>query len=60
MDLYINDEFIDTINLLSTYESNPLPDHLQLNNHFTIKLKDTVVTYTKDQIINSNSFVEFK
>jgi hypothetical protein len=59
-DLYINDEFIDTINLLSQYESNPLPSHLQSNNHLTIRLGNTVITYTKDQIINSNSFVEFK
>jgi len=59
-DLYINDEFVDTIDLLSKYESNPIPDYLQQNNHFNIKLESTNITYTKDQIINSNSFVEFK
>lgn len=60
IDLYINDEFIDTIDLLNQYESNPIPDHLQLNNQFIMRLGSTVVTYTKDQILNSNSYIEFK
>jgi hypothetical protein len=58
-DLYINDKFINTINLLDKYESNPLPNYLQSSNHFTVRLGNTLITYTKDQITNSNSFIEF-
>ena len=57
-DLYINDEFITKLPGSELYSSGRISPKSE---KFEVRLNDIVIgTYTKDQILKSQSFVEFK